>query len=307
VNNARPRDNIWRGIFAIPVTPFAPSGGVDHQGLRRQVEFCVGGGARGLVYPGVVSEFFALDHVERRAATEAVIKAAAGAVPVVAGVTSSSGRGAARAAADAEELGAAGVMATLPYVQHLFTPDDEFVNEYFASIAAACSLPIILQNARIGHQIAIGRLAGIVDANPRIRYIKEETNPSTHRLSEAIEAVGDRLDGVFAGLGGVFLMSELDRGAVGSMPAPPFVDVLSRAFDLYAAGDRAEARARLEPLSRLFTFELLYNLAIIKEVLYRRGVISSVTCRTPVPRLDAVDLRELDELLADVDFAALAA
>jgi dihydrodipicolinate synthase/N-acetylneuraminate lyase len=303
----RADDSTWRGIFAIPVTPFDASGAVDHASLMRQVEFCVEGGAQGLVYPGVVSEFFALDDAERRAATESVVKAAAGAVPVVAGVTSSSARGAARSAADCEELGAVGVMATLPYVQHLFTPDEGFVHDYFAAIAAGCSLPIILQNARIGHPIAIRRLAAVIDANPRIRYLKEETSPSTHRLSEAIEAVGDQLDGVFAGLGGIFLMSELDRGAVGSMPAPPFVDVLSRAYDLHAAGDRSEARARLEPLSRLFTFELLYNLAVIKEILCRRGVISSVTCRTPVPRLDAVDLRELDELLEGVDFAALGA
>jgi 4-hydroxy-tetrahydrodipicolinate synthase len=303
----RADDSTWRGIFAIPVTPFDSSGAVGHDSLARQVEFCVEGGARGLVYPGVVSEFFVLDDAERRATTETVVKAAAGALPVVAGVTASSARGAARAAAEAEEFGAVGVMATLPYVQHLFVPDEEFVHEYFRAIADSCSGPIILQNARIGHQIAIGRLAGIVDANPQIRYLKEETSPSTHRLTEAINAVGDRLDGVFAGLGGVFLMSELDRGAVGSMPAPPFVDVLSRAYDLHQDGDRAAARARLEPLARLFTFELLYNLAVIKELLCRRGVIATRTCRTPVPRLDAVDLRELDELLEHVDFRALTA
>lgn len=299
-------DRTWSGIFAIPVTPFDSSGALDHDSLARQVDFCVEGGAQGLVYPGVVSEFFVLDDSERRAATETVVKAAAGALPVVAGVTASSARGAARAAGEAEELGAAGVMATLPHVQHLFVPDEEFVHAYFAAIAESCSIPIILQNARIGHQIPIARLAAVLEANPRIRYLKEETAPSTHRLTEAINAIGDRLDGVFAGLGGIFLISELDRGAVGSMPAPPFVDLLSRAFDLHRAGDRAAARARLEPLARLFTLELLYNLSVIKELLCRRGIIANGTCRTPVPRLDAVDLRELDELLADVDFIALA-
>ncbi len=294
-------DTTWRGIFAIPVTPFDASGAVDDESLARQVRFCVDKGAHGIVYPGVVSEFFSLDDDERRTATEIVVKAVDGAIPVVAGVTATSAQGAARAAAEAEDFGADGVMATLPYVQHFFTPDDAFVHEYFGAISAACELPIVLQNARIGHPIPIGRLGSVIDANPRIRYLKEETSPSTHRLTDALAAVGAKLDGVFAGLGGVFLMSELDRGAIGSMPAPPFVDVLSRAYGLYDAGDRAGARAELAPLASLFTLELLYNLAVIKEVLVRRGVIDTVTCRTPVPRLDAIDQRELDELLKDID------
>lgn len=306
-NHVQAGPDTWRGIFAIPVTPFLPSGEVDDDSLERQVRFCLDGGARGIVYPGVVSEFFALDDDERVAATQVVVKAAAGDVPVVVGATASSARGAARVAAEAEQMGAAGVMATLPHVQHLFAPDLAFVQEYFTAIEARCSLPIIMQNARIGHPVPIGRLAEVVDAHPQIRYLKEETAPSTHRLSEAIAAVGDRLDGVFAGLGGVFLMSELDRGAAGSMPAPPFVDVLSRAYALHAAGDRAGARERLTPLSGLLTYEVLYNLGVIKEILCRRGVIASAACRTPVPRLDAVDQRELDELLAGVHFAALSA
>jgi len=294
----------WRGIFAIPVTPFHASGELDLESLVRQVRFCVAGGAHGLVYPGVVSEFFALDADERRVATEAVVKAADGAVPVIAGVSATSAPGAARAAADAEALGAAGVMATLPYVQHFFSPDDAYVDDYFGSIAASCTVPIILQNARIGHPIAISRLASVLDANPRIRYLKEETNPSTHRLTEAIAAVGSRLDGVFAGLGGIYLMSELDRGAVGSMPAPPFVDILVRAYEQHETQNRAGTRAELTSLAGYFNLELLYNVAVIKEVLVRRKVIDSATCRTPAPRLDAVDLRELDELMSGIDLTA---
>ena len=295
----------WRGIFAIPVTSFLPDGRVDEDGLRRQVEFCLEGGAAGLVYPGVVSEFFALEDDERRRATEVVVEAAAGRVPVICGVTGSSSGAAAGLAAHAQRVGADGVMATLPPVQHLFTPDQDFVTGYFEAVAGACDLPIILQNARIGHPIPMGRLREVVQAVPQVRYLKEETSPSTHQLTRAIDVVGDLVDGVFAGLGGIFLMSELDRGAAGSMPSPPFVDVLSRAYDLHAQGDRAAARERLVPLAPLFTFEMLYNVALIKEVLVRRGVIAHTTCRTPAPHLDKIDLRELDELLDAVDLGAL--
>lgn len=297
---------LWRGIFAIPVTPFLPSGQLDHHSLARQVEFCVAGGSAGLVYPGVVSEFFTLTDGERREALATVVGAADGAVPVIAGVSAPSAWAAGAATRDAVEVGVAGVMATLPYVQHFFTPDVQFVDDYFAEIARNCSGPIILQNARIGHVIPMSQLGDVVRGNERIRYLKEETSPSTHQLSAAVEAVGDLVDGVFAGLGGVYLMSELDRGAAGSMPAPPFVDVLARVYDLYVRGERAEARARLAALAPFFTFELLYNLGVIKELLHRRGVIDHVTSRTPVPHMDAVDRREFDELLERIDFKELA-
>lgn len=295
----------WRGIFAIPVTPFLSNGEIDHESLARQVRFCLDGGARGLVYPGVVSEFFTLTDAERRDAIQTVVKAAEGLVPVVAGVSAPSARAAAGITREAAEVGVCGVMATLPYVQHFFSPGSQFVQDYFGEISSNISGPVILQNARIGHPIPIAGLAPVIAANPSIRYLKEETSPSTHQLSAAIEAVGDRLDGVFAGLGGIYLMSELDRGAAGSMPAPPFVDVLARVYERYDEGDRDGARARLNALAPLFTYELLYNLAVIKYVLHKRGVIAHETTRTPVPRMDAVDRREFDELLGLVDLAAL--
>lgn len=295
----------WKGIFAIPVTPFLSSGEIDYASLDRQVEFCIGGGAHGIVYPGVVSEFFTLSEQERSRTVEQVIKTVAGRIPTVVGVSATSTPVAVGLAAHAASVGASGVMATLPYVQHFFAPDATFINHYFAAVAAESGLPVILQNARIGHAISMGGLKDVIAANPAIRYLKEETAPCTLQLSAAISAVGQEVDGVFAGLGGVYLMSELDRGAVGSMPAPPFVDVLARAYELHTGGQREEARRRLAPLASLFTFELLYNVAVIKEVLVRRGVIAGTTCRTPAPALDAVDQREISELLELIAFDEL--
>ena len=48
-----------RGVVPIPVTTFGNDGALDLAGLRSQVEFCLGHGADGILYPGVVSEFYA--------------------------------------------------------------------------------------------------------------------------------------------------------------------------------------------------------------------------------------------------------
>lgn len=293
----------WRGIFAIPVTPFLPTGELDMASLERQVEFCIDAGAHGLVYPAVVSEFFTLTDSERRSATSAVLEVARGRVPVVIGVSATSTMDAAELAEHAASLEASGVMAMLPYVDHFFAPDLRFVLDHFTAIGRA-GLPIVLQNARMGHPVGVDVVRRVLSAVPEVQYLKQETSPCTHELSTAVQGVGGQVKGVFGGLGGVYLLNEIDRGACGSMPAPGLVDVLRRAWDHNETGDRQAARDVLLPFGGLFNLELLYNLALIKEILFRRGVIDHIVSRVPVPRLDGVDHRELDDLLAGVDLAS---
>jgi dihydrodipicolinate synthase/N-acetylneuraminate lyase len=285
------------GVCPVLVTPFDERLRILTNELASQVEWVVAAGARAVVYPGVVSEFFTLGERERRESVGAVVEAAAGRVPVVAGVSAPSGPVAAELARRAEEVGAAAVMAMTPYVPHFFAPTKDDAIRYYTAIADACALPIVLQNARIGHPLAPPVVVEIVERLPAVRYVKEENFPSTHTLAAAIEALGDRVDGVFGGLGGVYLAQELERGAVGTMPSPALADVLVAVYRLWSAGDRHGADELLTGLRGFFTLELLYNVALVKEVLRRRGVISSVATRVPAPVLDAVDLAEIAALL----------
>ena len=50
----------FRGVFAIPPTPFDDAGNVDEASLRRCVDFCVEAGAHGIVAPVNASESIAL-------------------------------------------------------------------------------------------------------------------------------------------------------------------------------------------------------------------------------------------------------
>lgn len=286
----------WRGVFPIPVTPFTPEGAVDEEGLRRQVEFCIASGASGIVYPGVVSEFFTLTEEERRAASRLMVDAVDGRVAFVAGVAGTSTPTARGHAMDAASIGADGVMATLPYVKHFHDPGYDFVEEYYRAVASA-ELPIILQNARIGSVVGFDSLKRLLVEVPLIRYLKQETSPSTHAITAALNAVGGLADGVFAGLGGVYLVNELQRGACGSMPAPPLVDVIAEAYRRFAAGDVEGAYAELRPVAPLFTIELLYNVSAIKTALVIRGVIASARCRVPAPEMDEIDRREIEACL----------
>jgi dihydrodipicolinate synthase/N-acetylneuraminate lyase len=285
------------GVIPIPVTTFHDDGRLDTDGLASQVRFSLESGAHGVLYPGVVSEFYTLTDDERRTAVETVVKAADRQVPTVVGVTGASTASAVAFAEHARSVGADAVMTMVPYVQHFFSPTTEFARNHMAHVAAAAMLPVILQNARVGFPLGVGAVAEVVRQVPGVRYVKQESNPPTHGISEIVGELGDRIDGVFGGVGGVYLVNELDRGAVGTMPSPAFVDRIVSAYDLYRAAGADAAQELLEAMGSLFTREVLYNVVFHKEVLRRRGVIGSTRVRIASPSLDAVDLADLDRLL----------
>jgi 4-hydroxy-tetrahydrodipicolinate synthase len=285
-----------RGVLPIPVTTFGSDGSLDLEGLRSQVEFCLGHGADGILYPGVVSEFYTLTDAERRAAVEAVVSAAGGRVPVAVGVTGASTESAVDFARHAAGLDVAAVMTMVPYVQHFFGPSADFVREHTRRVAEV-GVPVIMQNARVGFPLGAQALAEIVAAVPGVRYVKEESNPPTHGISAVVKALGDSIDGVFGGIGGVYLVNELERGAVGTMPSPAFVDRIVGAYRTYTAQGAEAAQEQLDSMGSLFTRELLYNVVFHKEVLRRRGVIAHGTVRIATPSLDEVDLGDLDRLM----------
>ena len=81
--------------------------------MAAEVQRLIEGGIHGIVPNGTVGEGGSLSREERRAVIETVVEAAAGRVPVCAGVSAPTAEQAAEYARDAQSAGADGVM-TLP-------------------------------------------------------------------------------------------------------------------------------------------------------------------------------------------------
>src|SRR5207244_13484477 len=88
----------------------------DSASLESEVAFGMRAGAHGLLYPVLGSEFQFLSDRERQQMTGVVIQAAAGRVPVVAGVAGPSAAVAVEHAAQAAGLGASALIALPPYI-----------------------------------------------------------------------------------------------------------------------------------------------------------------------------------------------
>jgi 4-hydroxy-tetrahydrodipicolinate synthase len=132
--------------------------------------------------------------------------------------------------------------------------------------------------------------AQIADTIPGLRYVKVEGTPQGVTISETLRRRGDRL-GVFCGWGGLSLLDALERGAVGSMPAPNFTRFFSEVQQLWERGDRDEAE-------RVFTAGLPFllwtmqsvdqSVTAAKEELRRRGIIRTARLRQPAMELDEI-------------------
>jgi len=259
----------WRGIFSILITPFTDELELDETGLRRQVDFCVDAGAAGVVGPANASEFSTLSDDERRHWISIVAEQTAGRIPFIASVTSGHAVAAADLARFAQQAGVDGIMSMPPPI---LKPDESGCAEYFRHLAGNLRVPVILQNyaAPLGTPMKAAALA---------------------RLCR----------GIFGGQGGIYLIDEFRRGAVGNMPGAHTTDILVDIWKRLEAEDLAGARSTFHRLLPLMVFERLYGVAIYKEVLQRRGIIGSTARRAPGPDIDADDRRELEPALQQVE------
>jgi len=283
------------GVFPIVATPFRDDGSPDLGDLARLVDFIVGAGVDGIVFPGVASEFETLKPDERRMLVEAVAEANGGRVPFVVGVSSADAATSEALAKHAKTVGAAAVMAMLP-PSLKDSPDAQI--DYYRRIAAV-GVPIILQNAPLpaGCGLAPERAAEIVAAVPGVAYIKEETLPCGQRITGLLTLAPKGLKGVFGGAGGRYITDELARGACGTMPACELSDLHVKQFAAHRDGDAAGVRRWFDRMLPLLNFQAVFRMAMTKEVLKRRGVIRATHVRAAGPTMDAGDLRELDAIL----------
>jgi 4-hydroxy-tetrahydrodipicolinate synthase len=290
----------WKGIFVIVVTPFTAAQELDEESLRKEVRFCIEAGAAGLVGPANASEFPLLSDDERRRWLEIVVGETAGQVPIVAATTAGHALPAIELSRFAERIGANGIMAMPPHVAHF---DTTGCYDYYAKLSAALRIPICIQNyiGPVGTPMSPELLARMCRELPQVQYIKEETLPEPRQLGITVEVAGDACRGVFGGQGGIYLIDEFRRGAVGNMPACQATDVQVRMWSLLEAGDEDGARKLFNQILPLINYERLYGVAVYKEVLYRRGIFATRVSRYPGAELDDHDRREIDAIWRGVE------
>ena len=239
------RHSAFHGVFPYIVSPIRADGTVDAEVLARMTDDFIKAGVHGITPLGSTGEFAYLNTAQRRRVVEVVIEAAAGRVPVVAGVASTTIAEATAQARDYASMGCDGILAIL---EAYFPIGDEGVYSYFKAIADAVTLHVVLytnpnfQRSDLSLPV-IDRLSHI----DNIGYIKDASF-NTGRLLSIINKVQGRMQ-VFAASAHIPACVMM-IGGVGWMAGPACV-APRQSVALYAAckkGDWAQAMALQKPL-----------------------------------------------------------
>ena len=290
------------GVYSVLPTPFADNGDVDEASLRRVVELFIAAGVNGVTALGVTGEVARLDDAERPRVLEIVLDQVAGRIGVVAGTSADGTRTCIQYSRHAKAAGATAVMVSPPRMPKL---NSEAVVRHYIALAEAVDVEIVVQDYPpiSGYAMEPALLARVAREIPRARTIKLEDPPTPFKTSRILEQAAGLDVRIFGGLGGVFLLEELMAGATGAMTGFAFPEVLVKIVAQYQAGDidsAADVFYRAVPLMR-FEFQEGIGMAIRKEVLRRRGALTSAATRAPGAALDATTLAALDRVMARVD------
>lgn len=306
-----PRARQMRGVYSIPVTPFDEQGAVDYASLSRCVEFCVEAGADGIVMPVNASEGPTLTDDERTKVTRTGIKAAAGAVRFVAGVSGVSPQHSVEMAKRAADAGADSVIAMPPQ-----NAGGTQIWDFYSEVAEATDLPLWIQNNRPPYAptVPTDMMVRLLKEVPHVEYVKEESLLPGQVMTKLFQDAGKSVKGVMGGMGGRFLLDEYRRGSCGTMPAGHITDAHAK---LWAALEKGkdelslpkgaapweqpvseEAREIWERMLASLNFEFLFGVSAYKAAFYKRGVIRTTVTRIPAGRpMDRLDMEELATIL----------
>ncbi|WP_170609138.1 dihydrodipicolinate synthase family protein [Ruegeria arenilitoris] len=266
-----------RGVVPYLPTPLTPKGQVDEGALRKLSEHLINAGVHGLTPLGSTGEFAYLDFAAKEQVVSATVDAAAGRVPVIAGVAATTTWDAIVQARRWASIGADGILAVL---EAYFPVPETGVVDYFLAVADATDLPVTLytnpnfQRSDLSID-AIEKLSH----HPNILFVKDAST-NTGRLLSILNRTEGRI-GVFAASSHITAAVMLIGGR-GWLAGPSCIVPKQsvRLFDLCEAGKWDEAMALQRELWTVNQVFARFNLAgAVKAGLRLQGF----DCGEPAP------------------------
>jgi 4-hydroxy-tetrahydrodipicolinate synthase len=227
-----------KGMWVPLPTPIK-NGEVDIPRMKSVVDHLIEKGVDGMLSLGTSGEFALLNRDERRTVLGAVVEAADGQVPVVAGVSDPATSNVIDFAKDALNIGADGIMSTPPYY---YSVDSAGIVEHFRGIHSKVDLPLLVYNIpeRTGNLVTPEALRTLAEEGTVVG--SKYTGSSLFNLLLYIRECGKRI-AIFNGSGELTLPC-LEFGGAGSIIAAANVwpEGACSIYDLFMEGKWKEAR-----------------------------------------------------------------
>lgn len=170
-----------KGSIPALVTPFK-DGAPDLATLKALVDWQIAEGSSGIVPVGTTGESPTLSHAEHQTVVEAVVKAAAGRVPVIAGAGSNNTAEGISLIQFAQRVGADAALVVTPYYNK---PTQAGLIAHYTALHDCCTLPIIIYNIpgrsvvdmtpeTMGKLARLPRIIGVKDATGKIERVSQQ-------------------------------------------------------------------------------------------------------------------------------------
>ena len=244
---------------------------------------------------GVLGEANRLTDKERSDVIRTAVSASRGRLPIIVG-TSHEGTYACEALSRmAADLGADAVMVA-PCGGPGLTADR--ICTLYERVAMACELPIVVQDhpASTGVQMPADLLLRLIKDIPQIVCIKAESIPTAPKI-QALKAAMHRPVSILTGLGGLYAYFDLSSGSDGFMTGFAFPEVLQQMVKAMQGDNISRVQTLYHKFLPLIVFEQQPGVAIRKEFLRRRRLISSTTVRHPGCSAAREHIAQIDSLI----------
>lgn len=180
----------WKGVMPAVTTKFTADDRLDLEMFSVNIKAQLEAGVDAIILGGTLGEASTLTKDEKRLLVKKTVDLVNGTVPVVLNIAEQSTKEAVKAAEDAQEYGASGLMM-LPPMRYKST-DYETV-AYFRAVAQNTSLPIMIYNNPVDYKIEVTLpMFEELLKYDNIKAVKESTRDISN-ISRIKNSFGDRL------------------------------------------------------------------------------------------------------------------
>ena len=290
------------GVHFMMPTVFNDEDSIDIKSMYSVCKFAKNSGCKGLVLLGVMGEAHRLSEHERNFLIEEIsqLSKELGLILTI-GASAESGYLATSYAAAASDSGAEQVMVAPPIMKK---PNENVLFRYYEDInnSIGKNTRIVIRDLpeQSGVHMSPQFMVDLHKNLDKVNSIKLEDPPTPSKISK-IDKLRSKDLKIFGGLGGLFFLEELIRGASGTMTGFAFTEILVEIYNLFSEDKITEAKDVFYKWLPLIRYENTagISLSIRKEILRKRKITSYSNVRYPSPAMDEDDKKELEFILRD--------
>jgi len=290
------------GVHFMMPTVFNDSGKIDLESMINITKFAKDSGCIGIVLLGVMGEAHRLSEEERNLLIKEISNSSKKlSLILTIGVSAESGYLVSKYSETASNAGAEQVMVAPPIMKK---PNEKVLHRYYEEVNNSIddNTKIVIQDLpdQSGVYMSPEFMVNLDKSLEKVNSIKLEDPPTPSKISKIVKIKSRDLK-IFGGLGGLFFLEELLRGASGTMTGFAFTEILVQIYNLYNSKKIDEAKKIFYEWLPLIRYENTagISLSIRKEILKRRNITKFSNLRYPTPAMDEDDKKELDFILND--------